>query len=58
MVDGIVGVIHIAKFKPAPFTCEDQKLVEIVAERVALALERIVRSKIGFKTGMSLKDFL
>ncbi len=58
MVDGIVGVIHIARFKPTPFTSEDQKLVEIVAERVALALERIVRSKIGSRSGLSLKDFL
>jgi PAS domain S-box-containing protein len=58
MVDGIVGVIHIARLKPTPFTSEDQKLVEIVAERVALALERIVRSKIGSRSGLSLKDFL
>jgi PAS domain S-box-containing protein len=58
MVEGIVGVIHIARFKPAPFTGEDKKLVEIVAERVALALERIVRSKIGSRSGLSLKDFL
>ena len=57
MVDGIVGVIHIARTKPVPFTDEDQKLVEIIAERVALALERIVRSKIS-KSDMSLKDFL
>jgi len=57
MVNGIVGVIHIARTKPVPFTNEDQKLVEIIAERVALALERIVRSKIS-KSDMSLKDFL
>jgi GAF domain-containing protein len=41
-----------------PPSDEDQKLVEIVAERVALALERIVRSKIGSRSGLSLKDFL
>ena len=58
MVGGIIGVIHIARVNPISFTEEDQKLVEIVADRLALALERIVRSKIGFKTGMSLKDFL
>ena len=58
MVDGIIGVIHIARVNPIPFNEEDQKLVEIIADRLALALERIVRSKIGFKTGMSLKDFL
>ena len=57
MVDGIVGVIHIARIKHIPFTNEDQKLVEIIAERVALALERIVHSKIS-KSDMSLKDFL
>ena len=57
MVNGIVGVIHIARTKPVPFTNEDQKLVEIIAERVALTLERIVRSKIS-KSDMSLKDFL
>ena len=57
MVNGIVGVIHIARTNPVPFTNEDQKLVEIIAERVALALERIVRSKIS-KSDMSLKDFL
>jgi GAF domain-containing protein len=58
MVGGIIGVIHIARVNPIPFTEEDQKLVEIIADRLALALERIVRSKIDFKTGMSLKDFL
>jgi PAS domain S-box-containing protein len=58
MVDGIIGVIHIARVKPIPFNSEDLKLVEIIAERLALTLERIVRSKIGSKTGMSLKDFL
>jgi PAS domain S-box-containing protein len=57
MVDGIVGVIYIARAKPVPFTNEDQKLVEIIAERVALAFERIVHSKIS-KSDMSLKDFL
>lgn len=58
MVDGIIGVIHAVRSEPPPFTEDDQKLVEIVSERLALALERIVRSKIGFKAGMSLKDFL
>ena len=58
MVGGIIGVIHIARVNPIPFTEEDQKLVEIIADRLALALERIVRSKIGLKPGTSLKDFL
>ncbi|UCH57177.1 MAG: response regulator [Candidatus Bathyarchaeota archaeon] len=58
MAEGVVGVIDIGRTKPIPFTEEDMKLVEIIAEQVASALERLVRSKIGLRQGSNLRDFL
>jgi hypothetical protein len=34
------------------------KLAEAVSEQVAMALDRLVRSKIGLNQGLSLGDFL
>lgn len=58
MVDGIVGVIYLVRVNPILFTSEDKILVEIITERLALTMDRIVRSKIGTGTNTSLQDFL
>jgi len=58
MEGGVVGVIHLSKAERAPFTDEDIKLVETVSDQVAMALDRLIRSKIGLSKGLSLEDFL
>lgn len=58
MEGGVVGVIHLSKTERTPFSDEDIKLVETVSDQVAIALDRLVRSKIGLNKGLSLEDFL
>lgn len=58
MEGGVVGVIHLSKTERTPFSDEDIKLVETVSDQVAMALDRLVRSKIGLNRGLSLEDFL
>ena len=58
MTGGVVGAIHLSRTRGKPFSDEDMKLAEAVSEQVAMALDRLVRSKIGPNQGLSLGDFL
>ena len=58
MDGGVVGVIHLCYTDGALFTDEDVKLVETVSDQVAIALNKLVRSKIGPRSDLSLADFL
>lgn len=58
MTGGVVGAIHVSRTGGGPFSDEDVKLAEAVSEQVAMALDRLVRSKIGLNQGLSLGDFL
>ncbi len=58
MTGGVVGAIHVSRTRGEPFSDEDVKLVEAVSEQVAMALDRLVKSKIGLNKGLSLEDFL
>ncbi len=58
MTGGVVGAIHVSRTRGKPFSDEDVKLAEAVSEQVAMALDRLVRSRIGLNQGLSLGDFL
>ena len=58
MEGGVVGVIHICKTEGAPFSDDDTRLVETISDQVAMALDKLVRSKIGQNQGLNLEDFL
>jgi GAF domain-containing protein len=58
MTRGVVGAIYVSRTRGEPFSDEDVRLAEAVSEQVAMALDRIVRSKIGLNQGLSLGDFL
>lgn len=58
MTGGVVGAIHVSRTRGKPFSDEDVKLAEAVSEQVAMALDRLVRSKIGLNQNLSLGDFL
>jgi GAF domain-containing protein len=54
---GVVGVIHLGRARGEPFTEDDTKIVETVSEQVAMALERLILSKIGPNRSLSLEDY-
>jgi PAS domain S-box-containing protein len=58
MTGGVVGVIHLGRTEGKSFSDEDVKLVESVCEIVAMALDRLVKSRFGLKHGPSLEDYL
>ena len=58
MTGGVVGTIHVSRTRGKPFSDEDVKLTEAVSEQAAIALNRLVRSRIGLNQGLSLGDFL
>ncbi|MCW3990905.1 MAG: response regulator [Candidatus Bathyarchaeota archaeon] len=58
MTGGVGGAIHVSRTRGKPFSDEDVKLAEAVSEQVAMALERLVRYRIGLNHGLSLGDFL
>ncbi len=58
MTGGVVGAIHVSRTQGEPFSDEDVKLAEAVSEQVAMAFDRLVRSKIGLNQGLRLGDFL
>jgi GAF domain-containing protein len=58
MTRGVVGAILLSRTRGEPFSDEDVKLTEAVAEQVAMALDRLVQSKIGLNQGLNLGDFL
>ncbi len=58
MAGGVMGAIHVSRTGGGPFSDEDVKLAEAVSEQVAMALDRLVRSKIGVNQGLRLGDFL
>jgi K+-sensing histidine kinase KdpD len=57
MTAGVVGVIHIDRTREKPFTEDETKIVETVSEHVSIALERLIRSKIGSNQSLSLEDY-
>ena len=58
MAGGVVGVIHLCRAEGKIFSDEDVRLVETVSEQVAMALDRLVKTKFGLNQGPSLEDFL
>ncbi|MBC8223666.1 GAF domain-containing protein [Candidatus Bathyarchaeota archaeon] len=58
MTRGVMGAIHVSRTRGKPFSDEDVKLTEAVSEQAAIALNRLVRSRIGLNQGLSLGDFL
>jgi PAS domain S-box-containing protein len=58
MTGGVVGVIHLGRTEGKPFSDEDVMLVETVSEQVAMALDRLVKSRFGLNHGPSLEDYL
>ncbi len=57
MMVGVVGVIHLGRSRGEPFTEDDTKIVETVSEQVAMALERLIMSRIGPNRNLSLEDY-
>jgi GAF domain-containing protein len=56
--DGVVAVIEIGSTKPVAYSEEDRKLMEIIAEHVGSALDRLIKTKFGLRTNFKLRDFM
>ncbi len=56
--DGVVAVIEIGSTKPVAHSEEDRKLMEIIAEHVGSALDRLIKTKFGLRTNLKLRDFM
>ena len=54
----VVAVIDVSCARPGGFLDEERKLVEIVADHVASAIDRLVLTNFGPKPGVKLKDFI
>ena len=54
----VVAVIEAGSAKPGGFLDEERKLVEVVADHVASAIDRLVLANIGLGPGVKLKDFM
>jgi PAS domain S-box-containing protein len=54
----VVAVIEVSCARPGGFLDEERKLVEIVADHVASAIDRLVLTNFGPKPGVKLKDFI
>jgi PAS domain S-box-containing protein len=54
----VVAVIEIGSTKPEAFSKEDIKLMEIIAEHIGSALDRLMRNKFGLRTDLKLRDFM
>ena len=52
-----IAVLEIGSVNPAQFADEDQKLVEIITEHVASAMNRIIRQKLSKRSDLNLDDF-
>jgi len=55
--DTPIAVIEIGSVNPAQFADEDQKLVEVITEHVASAMNRIIRQKLSKRSDLKLDDF-
>lgn len=53
-----VASIDIGSSEPDAFNDEDRMFVEIVGERIASAMARLIRSKFGIKQSWDLSDFM
>ena len=56
--DGVVAVIEIGSTKPVAYSEEDSKLMEIIAEHIGSALDRLIKTKFGLRTNLKLRDFM
>jgi PAS domain S-box-containing protein len=56
--ESVVAVIEIDSTKPGAFSKEDMKLMEIIAEHIGSALDRLMRNKLGLRTDFKLRDFM
>ncbi len=54
----VVAVIEVSCSRPGGFLDDERKLVEIVADHVASAIDRLVLTNFGPKPGVKLKDFI
>ena len=56
--DSVVAVIEIGSTKPVAYSEEDRKLMEIVAEHISAALDRLIKAKFGLRTSFKLRDYM
>ena len=56
--DSVVAVIEIGSTKPVAYSEEDRKLMEIIAEHIGSALDRLIKAKFGLRTNLKLRDFM
>ena len=56
--DSVVAVIEIGSTKPVAYSEEDRKLMEIVAEHISAALDRLIKAKFGLRTNFKLRDYM
>lgn len=56
--DSPIAVIEIGSINPAQFADEDQKLIEVITEYVASAMNRIIQQKLSKRPDVKLSDFL
>ena len=54
--DSVVAVIEIGSTKPVAYSEEDRKLMEIVAEHISAALDRLIMAKFGLRTSFKLRE--
>jgi GAF domain-containing protein len=53
----VVGVIHLSRARGKPFTEDDMRIVETVSEHVAVALDRLAKSKFGLSQSLRLDEY-
>lgn len=56
--DGVVAVIEIGSTKPVAYSEEDRKLMEIIADHIGSALDRLIKTKFGLRSNLKLRDFM
>jgi GAF domain-containing protein len=57
MMGGVVGVIQLGRTRGKPFTEDDMRIVETVSEHVAVALDRLAKSRFGLSQSLRLDDY-
>ena len=56
--ENVIAVIEIGSVNPVAYADEDQKLIEVITEHVASAMNRLIRQKLGKSSNLRLGDFL
>jgi PAS domain S-box-containing protein len=54
----VIAVIEIGSVNPIAYADEDQKLLEVITEQVALAMNRLIQHKLSKRSDLRLGDFL